>query len=317
MRVDAICFLGAATYDVLNDEFPLVISEDLLHLTRYFKGLRFDDPHHAYYQSWNIYWKPYGSDYSKWEKVDETTVKFTFYDVWHLRNPDWWFDYVEFDSVGDVSFVDAVAIHDSGEQIAPHEDTPTKKRWNWPSNGMIEHYEVTISYPALANLEANILPPSMMLYLWNTTTGFIAPSSIDAAFKKNFEKHLDKLEEKPAPVPGESAILVGGPIANSFVNEYNSYLGVSFEGNVLKYNGNSYSPKWKSEDYAVIGAYFTGDSYVFVVEGCTRYGTEAAASYIKRNLVSLSHASVYILKWVDNGNGKVDNFDTFEIVVGG
>ena len=312
---DVFHYIGAAIEDPISQEYTMVVPDEVLDMIVYYKGLFIEDEEHAYGQEWNIYWPPLGTeDQSRWEKISSDTVEFIFIDPWHFDTIDAWLDYPYFYAGPGVTFVDAWAEHDSGDKIDPHHDEPNFKGWDWESNGYIYCYHITVKYDQLENLDISSM--QAMLLVWNETTGFVAPGAPDKALKDKFEKHLKQLVEKPVPTPGEPTVLLGGPIANRFVTAYNDRVGVSFDGFNLVYQGVTYTPVWQSEDYAAVYAIWDNPGWIFVVEGCTRYGTEAAANFIRNNLGELYGGGVYILKWTDiNGNGRYDPFDTVEIVV--
>ncbi len=314
-------YVGATIYDIISAEHTLSVSNETRWLAIKFLGFKFDDEHHRYYCSYLVYWPLLGakgdevSTYGNfWEKVGPDTWKFRFWDPWHLESTDYWLDYPSFYAGPGVTFVEAKAIHDSGEEKPPHIDTATEKSWKWDKNGYISYYEITISYPGADNTD--IVSMGYFVFVSDKTVGYVAPGAPDKGLKDRFERHLKQLVEKPVPTPGESTLLVGGPIANRYVTAYNDMLGISWDGFKLVYNGVTYEPVWKSEDYAVLGAIHSDGSFIFLVEGCTRYGTEAAANFIRNHLSELNKCGVYILKWTDtNGNGRYDPFDTVEIIV--
>ena len=59
----------------------------------------------------------------------------------------------------------------------------------------------------------------------------------------------------------------------------------------------------------------SGKGYFLLAEGCTRYGTEAAAYYLTHKLEELTGKSLVIIHWMDlDGSRSVTEGDLIEIV---
>ena len=105
--------------------------------------------------------------------------------------------------------------------------------------------------------------------------------------------------------------LVGGPIANPECEKWNELAGLRFveteEGIRLEYPGGSVEferSMWGREDYAVLAHVVHEGESILLVEGCTRYGTYAAAlAFVSVEI----HSRIAIVHWADSsGNGRVE-----------
>ncbi len=120
--------------------------------------------------------------------------------------------------------------------------------------------------------------------------------------------------------PGTNLIIVGGPIACKLASRFNEKLGISFRrfknGLTLSVDGvawNVTSRDWGKLDYGVVAFLKEARRCVLLLEGCTRYGTEAAVKLILEQPLEQGF-TVLVLKWSDlNGDGLV-SVDEVKIV---
>lgn len=111
-------------------------------------------------------------------------------------------------------------------------------------------------------------------------------------------------------LPNDNVVLLGGPKANPLVLEFNSIAGVSIilRGSqaklFIKAKEYDLTVRFGKEDYAVIYWLRWEGKFVVVGEGLTRFGTLAAAIFMKSNQLE---DQLYFIHWVDsNGDGEVD-----------
>ncbi len=105
--------------------------------------------------------------------------------------------------------------------------------------------------------------------------------------------------------------LIGGPIANPECKRWNELAGIEFtetEGGLrLEYPSGSIEFKrhmWRREDYAVLAHIIHEGESIMLLEGCTRYGTYAAAlAYVSLEI----QGYMAIIHWADSdGDGRVE-----------
>ena len=113
---------------------------------------------------------------------------------------------------------------------------------------------------------------------------------------------------------GRDVVVVGGPVANPLAAQLNEEAGVSFTVRpgevVLEYDGRTWrvtGADYGVRDYAIVASATIGGRRVLLVEGCTRYGTEAAALALTADPFIPSWSPGMVLYWEDlNGNGQVE-----------
>lgn len=74
----------------------------------------------------------------------------------------------------------------------------------------------------------------------------------------------------------------------------------------VELSGRDYWASYGSIDYAVIRVLRVGEGYYCSVAGVTRYGTRAGLIWISNNIQALSPGSIYLVKWVDDGDRAVE-----------
>lgn len=110
----------------------------------------------------------------------------------------------------------------------------------------------------------------------------------------------------------EYFIILGGPVKNPVAaienSKANIFFNVTENKTELTVEREKYaceSQMWQNEDYAVLKIMEeTGESVYVYVEGCTRYGTEAAAKMLKSGDVNLKGKTTAILHWKDINYNK-------------
>ncbi len=109
-----------------------------------------------------------------------------------------------------------------------------------------------------------------------------------------------------------SMIVLAGPLSNRLSAGLNPIVNLAFKREGKKWNITV--PGFKAEmpvefgisDYGVVTALKYNGQFILLVEGCTRYGTLAAASALLNS--SLNGFTQLVVYWRDeNGNHKVDN----------
>ncbi len=140
--------------------------------------------------------------------------------------------------------------------------------------------------------------------------------------KENFPIYSIRQDIYVTCGPGSNLAVIGGPIVNALARKYNALLKVSFEkrkdGVKLVVNQSIYKYKWDMfgvEDYAVLAVFKCGGVNVWLFEGCTRYGTQAATWYLINKPGELVNIETAVIHWVDlDSSGNVTSNDLFEIL---
>ncbi len=112
--------------------------------------------------------------------------------------------------------------------------------------------------------------------------------------------------------PEGDLFIIGGPEVNILAATYNKPLGIeikTYPTITISVNGKSLSIKrsdYGKADIAVIAIGEVSGRKVVLVEGGTRYGTEAAALFLAKNVAQLTGSTWAIIQWADqNGDGKI------------
>ncbi len=101
-------------------------------------------------------------------------------------------------------------------------------------------------------------------------------------------------------------ITLGGPAVNPSYSEPVKFVK---KGNGLYYgieiDNTTYWASYGRRDFAVIGIHKAGEGVYITAAGVTRFGTRAALVWLSENMPLLNEG-VYILSWMDDGDGKVE-----------
>ncbi len=165
-------------------------------------------------------------------------------------------------------------------------------------------------------------PDAMEFLRYNSRFSYVCTGSVikDADAVKEIERTICPLRGIGGKFNTDGdIILVGGPIANKYVDRYNSMFNVSFDilsmkpfrlrisvdGTMFEVSGEDYSVR----DYGVVLLAYDeeNDINVLIFEGCTRYGTLASVLYALNYPYTLEGYKWALVLWEDiNGDGKVD-----------
>jgi len=150
----------------------------------------------------------------------------------------------------------------------------------------------------------------------------VAPGVIDRNAALSLGTGVDS-----APSSGDN-VYVGGPVVNDFVKSLNSELGISINVRDSKVTGKNTEIElhalnqskfvsgedFGKYDYGVLSLGYdkSGKKYV-VVEGLTRYGTEAGAKLISSQYLPYSDA---LFEWIDFNSDKKVDLDEIRVIEG-
>ncbi len=152
--------------------------------------------------------------------------------------------------------------------------------------------------------------------------GTIYDSETIKVLMDNFKLETGCLDRNFAPHPGKDYFVIGGPLRNRCTSSFNQHLNILFEkiGNAIVLQVGSVIFHYSlilfgKEDYSVLAVDDTGNFTSWLLEGCTRYGTAAAALYLINYKYSLQGLKTVVIHWLDSdGSGNVTSNDTFQLI---
>ncbi len=101
-------------------------------------------------------------------------------------------------------------------------------------------------------------------------------------------------------------ITLGGPAVNPSYGEPIKFVKGEnglFYG--IEVNNMTYWASYGHRDFAVVGIHRAGEGMYITAAGVTRFGTRAALIWLSENMPLLSEG-VYVLSWMDDGDGRVE-----------
>ena len=180
------------------------------------------------------------------------------------------------------------------------------------------------SIPMLPRIESCYTFELVRLYHFAAVVGSRAPCKESDRLAAEMLSRITTIElaEDDEIACDRDMIVVGGPLANRKAVSHNRLANISFivgrQEIVLIWRGLKYQytyDKWGEEDYAIIAVAYHDGFIIVYVEGCTRYGTFAAAKYLVENIDALINFEVIIIRWRDSdGSHDVTPEDDIELI---